>query len=46
MRLWFEEKNLGVLILLVCCFFPLGGSILLLILDVLGLLFVRLWGNV
>jgi Zn-dependent protease len=44
MRLWFEEKNLGVLILLICCFFPLTSPILLMILDVLGVLFVRLWG--
>ncbi|MFI5937799.1 hypothetical protein [Actinoplanes sp. NPDC051494] len=46
MRLWFEEKNIGVLLLLVFCFFPLARPILLLILDVLGLLFIRLWGNV
>ncbi|WP_067502296.1 hypothetical protein [Actinoplanes sp. TFC3] len=44
MRLWFEDKNLGVLILLICCFFPLSRPILLVILDVLGVLFVRLWG--
>jgi Zn-dependent protease len=44
MRLWFEEKNLGVVILLVLCLFPLPGSFLLSILDALGLLFVRLWG--
>jgi hypothetical protein len=44
MRLWFEEKNLGVVLLLVLCFFPLGGPVLMLILDILGTLFVRLWG--
>ncbi|AGL19289.1 hypothetical protein [Actinoplanes sp. N902-109] len=44
MRLWFEDKNIGVLILLICCFFPLSRPILLVILDVLGVLFVRLWG--
>jgi Zn-dependent protease len=44
MRLWFEEKNLGVVLLLVLCFFPLGGPFLLLILDFLGTLLVRLWG--
>jgi Zn-dependent protease len=44
MRLWFEEKNIGVLILLVCCFFPFSSPILLTILDVLGVLFLRLWG--
>lgn len=45
MRLWLEDKNLGVLILLVLCFFPLGYPFLLMILDVLGVLFLRLWGG-
>jgi Zn-dependent protease len=45
MRLWLEDKNLGVLILLVCCFFPLNYPLLLVILDVLGVLFLRLWGG-
>lgn len=44
MRLWFEDKNIGVLILLICCLFPLPYSFLLRILDALGLLFLRLWG--
>ncbi|MET0423893.1 MAG: hypothetical protein ABW046_08465 [Actinoplanes sp.] len=44
MRLWFEDKNIGVLILLICCLFPLGYPFLLRILNILGLLFVRLWG--
>ncbi len=44
LRLWFEEKNLGVVLLLVFCFFPLSRPILLIVLDVLGLLFIRLWG--
>ncbi|MFI7601189.1 hypothetical protein [Actinoplanes sp. NPDC049681] len=44
MRVWFEEKNIGVLILLVCSFFPLGRPLLTMILDVLGVLFLRLWG--
>ena len=43
MRLWFEDKNVGVLILLVLCLFPLGSPLLLAIVDVLGLLFVRVW---
>lgn len=43
-RLWFEDKNIGVLILLVCGLFPFGYPLLLIILNVLGLLFVRLWG--
>ena len=45
MRLWLEDKNIGVLILLVLCFFPLGYPVLLMILDVLGVLFLRLWGG-
>lgn len=45
MRLWLEEKNLGVLILLVCCFFPLSFPLLLTVLDLLGVLFLRLWGG-
>ena len=44
-RLWLEDKNIGVLILLVCCFFPLSYPLLLLILDVLGTLVLRLWGG-
>ncbi|MEV8509621.1 hypothetical protein AB0368_32995 [Actinoplanes sp. NPDC051475] len=44
MRLWFEDKNIGVLILLIFCFFPLDFPVLLRILDVLGVLFLRLWG--
>lgn len=44
MRLWFEDKNLGVLILLIGCFFPFDFPVLLRILDVLGVLFLRLWG--
>ena len=45
MRLWLEEKNLGVLILLICCFFPFNYPLLLVILDALGVLFLRLWGG-
>ncbi|GIF26846.1 Zn-dependent protease [Actinoplanes tereljensis] len=44
MRLWFEEKNVGVLILLICCFFPFGYPFLLRILNALGLVFIRIWG--
>ncbi|MBG0567606.1 hypothetical protein [Actinoplanes aureus] len=43
MRLWFEDKNIGVLILLICAFFPLGLPILLMILNILGALFLRVW---
>ena len=43
MRLWFEDKNIGVLVLLILCLFPLGAPFLLRILDGLGLLFVRIW---
>jgi Zn-dependent protease len=44
MRLWFEDKNIGVLILLILCLFPFGAPFLLQLLDVLGLLFIRVWG--
>ncbi|MFF5084978.1 hypothetical protein ACFY36_48730 [Actinoplanes sp. NPDC000266] len=44
MRLWFEDKNIGVLVLLILCIFPFGVPFLLQILDALGLVFVRLWG--
>jgi hypothetical protein len=44
MRLWFEEKNLGAVILLVCCFVPFSFPLLLVILNVLCLPFLRLWG--
>lgn len=44
LRLWFEDKNIGVLILLIFCLFPFGRPLLLIVLDALGLLFVRLWG--
>jgi hypothetical protein len=43
MRLWFEHKNIGVVILLVISLFPLGGPFLLSILNVIGLLVVNLW---
>jgi len=44
MRLWLEQKNLGVVILLVCCFFPLGNPLLLIPLNLIGTVFMRLWG--
>jgi Zn-dependent protease len=44
MRLWFEDKNIGVLVLLVLCIFPFGFPFLLQILNGLGLVFVRVWG--
>ena len=44
MRLWFEDKNIGVLVLLVLCIFPFGFPFLLQILNLLGLVFVRVWG--
>lgn len=43
MRLWFEEKNVGVVVLLALCLFPFGAPFLLNILDILGVLFLRLW---
>jgi Zn-dependent protease len=44
MRLWFEEKNVGTVVLLACCLFPLPGPILLRVIDAIGLFFMRLWG--
>jgi Zn-dependent protease len=44
MRLWFEEKNIGVVILVGCCLFPLPGPILLHIVDALDSLFLLWWG--
>ncbi|WP_127508150.1 hypothetical protein [Actinoplanes solisilvae] len=44
MRLWFEDKNIGVLVLLILCIFPFGYPFLLQILNLLGLVFVRVWG--
>jgi Zn-dependent protease len=43
MRLWFEEKNIGVVVLLALCLFPFGAPFLLNILDILGVLFLRAW---
>jgi Zn-dependent protease len=43
-RLWFQEKNLGVVILLACCFFPLSYPLLLVPIDLLGGVFLRIWG--
>jgi Zn-dependent protease len=42
-RLWFEHKNLGVVVLLACCFFPLSSPFLLLPLDLIGTVVLRLW---
>ena len=44
MRLWFEDKNIGVVILLACCLFPLPGPILLHVVDALDSLFLLWWG--
>jgi hypothetical protein len=43
-RLWLDHKNIGVVILLACSFFPLGNPILLWPLNLLGTPFLRLWG--
>lgn len=43
LRLWFEDKNVGALVLLVCAFFPTGYPLLLTIIDFLGALFLRIW---
>jgi Zn-dependent protease len=42
-RLWFEAKNLGVVVLLACCFFPLSAPILLLPIDLIGSPLMRIW---
>ncbi len=44
MRLWFEDKNIGVLLLLIFSLFPTGYPLILHILDVLGNFFLRAWG--
>jgi Zn-dependent protease len=44
MRLWFEEKNIGVVILIVISLFPLGGPFLLGIINILGQPFTNVWG--
>jgi Zn-dependent protease len=43
MRLWFEDKNIGVVILLALCLFPFGAPFLLYVLNILGVLFLRAW---
>jgi len=43
-RLWFQEKNLGVVVLLACCFIPLSYPLILLPVDLIGTVFLRLWG--
>jgi Zn-dependent protease len=43
MRLWFEQKNIGVVLLLALCLFPFGAPFLLIILNVLGLPFLAAW---
>jgi hypothetical protein len=42
-RLWLDGKNLGVVILLACCFFPLTYPLLLVPVDLLGTPLMRLW---
>jgi len=43
-RLWLDHKNLGVVILLACSFFPFSYPLLLVPLDLIGTVFMRLWG--
>ena len=43
-RLWFQDKNIGVVVLLVACFFPLSAPLILLPVDLIGTVFLRLWG--
>jgi hypothetical protein len=35
---------IGVVVVLACCFFPLSYPLLLLPLDLIGTVFLRLWG--
>jgi Zn-dependent protease len=44
LRLWLDHKNLGVAVLLLCCFVPLSYPLLLIPLDLIGSVFLRLWG--
>ncbi|WIM94568.1 hypothetical protein ACTOB_006600 [Actinoplanes oblitus] len=44
MRLWLEDKNIGILLLLIFSLFPGGYPLVLRILDILGNLFLRVWG--
>jgi Zn-dependent protease len=43
MRLWFEQKNIGVVVLLALCLFPFGAPFLLIILNILGIPFLAAW---
>jgi hypothetical protein len=43
-RLWFQEKNIGVVVLLACCFFPFSYPLILLPVDLIGTVVLRLWG--
>ncbi|GAB1692965.1 hypothetical protein [Krasilnikovia sp. M28-CT-15] len=42
-RMWFEHKNVGVVILVACSFLPPGAPLLLLPIDLVGTLVLRLW---
>jgi hypothetical protein len=43
-RLWFEHKNLGVVVLLACCLLPARLPLAAPAVDLIGTLFMRLWG--
>ena len=43
-RLWFQHKNIGVVVLVVLAFFPLGGPFLLLPVNLIAGLILMLWG--
>jgi hypothetical protein len=43
-RLWFDQKNIGVVVLLAGSFFPLTYPLLLVPLDLIGTVFMRVWG--
>jgi hypothetical protein len=43
-RLWFDQKNIGVVVLLAGSFFPFTYPLLLVPLDLFGTVFMRVWG--
>lgn len=43
-RLWFQEKNIGVVVLIAASFFPLSYPLLMFPVDLLGTVFLALWG--
>jgi Zn-dependent protease len=46
MRLWFEEKNIGLVVLMALCLIPFGGPYLILLIDLLATPLVSPWAAV